>query len=91
MNERVLKYIRISLKVSVSISLVIFVGLLLNYCRNLNPTTDGFDVTNLVARLIHGDGYWTWEKLTSGVYTAGTIFTVLFCIDKVLDMVNMKS
>lgn len=58
-----MKSIRIIIKVLLCISLIIAVGLVLNYIRNLNPTADGFDVTNIIARLIHGDDYWTWEKL----------------------------
>jgi len=85
-----MKSIRIIIKVLLCISLIIAVGLVLNYIRNLNPTADGFDVTNIIARLIHGEDYWTWEKLTNGVYTSSTIFVVLFCADKVLDLIHMK-
>ena len=85
-----MKSIRISVKVLLCISLIIAIGLVLNYIRNLNPTADGFDVTNIIARLIHGDDYWTWENLTTGVYTSESIFVVLFCADKVLDVINMK-
>lgn len=85
-----MKSIRIIIKALLCISLIFAVGLVLNYIRNLNPTADGFDVTNIIARLIHGDDYWTWEKLTNGVYTSSTIFVVLFCTDKVLDLIHMK-
>ena len=85
-----MKSIRIVVKVLLCISLIIAIGLVLNYIRNLNPTADGFDVTNIIARLIHGDDYWTWENLTTGVYTSASIFAVLFCADKVLDNINMK-
>jgi len=85
-----MKSIRIIIKVLLCISLIIAIGLVLNYIRNLNPTADGFDVTNIIARLIHGDDYWTWENLTTGVYTSASIFVVLFCADKVLDVINMK-
>ena len=85
-----MKSIRIIIKVLLCISLIIAVGLVLNYIRNLNPTADGFDVTNIIARLIHGDDYWTWEKLTNGVYTSSAIFVVLFCAYKVLDLIHMK-
>lgn len=90
MNEKTIKWIRFSIKVLLCISLIISVGLLLNYIRNLNPTADGFDVSNFIARLIHGDGYWTWEKLTSGLYVLFGIFAVLFCFDKAFDMICMK-
>ena len=85
-----MKSIRIIIKVLLCISLIIAIGLVLNYIRNLNPTADGFDVTNIIARLIHGDDYWTWENLTTGVYTSASIFVVLFCADKFLDVINMK-
>ena len=85
-----MKSIRIIIKVLLCISLIIAVGLVLNYIRNLNPTADGFDVTNIIARLIHGDDYWTWEKLTNGVYTSSAIFFFFFCADKVLDLIHMK-
>lgn len=90
MNEKIMKSIRITVKVLLCISLIIAIGLVLNYIRNLNPTADGFDVTNTIARLIYGDDYWTWEKLTTGVYTSASIFVVLFCADKVLDVIDMK-
>lgn len=85
-----MKNSRIIIKVLLCISLIVTAGLVLNYIRNLNPTADGFDVTNIIARLIHGDDYWTWEKLTNGVYTSSAIFVVLFCADKVLDVIHMK-
>ena len=85
-----MKSIRIIIKVLLCISLIITVGLVLSYIRNLNPTADGFDVTNIIARLKHGDDYWTWENLTTGVYTSASIFVVLFCADKFLDVINMK-
>ena len=85
-----MKSIRIIIKVLLCISLIIAIGLVLNYIRNLNPTADGFDVTNIIARLIHGDDYWTWENLTTGVYTSASIFVVLLCADKFLDVINMK-
>ena len=90
MNEKIMKNVRIIVKVLLCISLIIAIGLVLNYIRNLNPTADGFDVTNIIARLIHGDDYWTWENLTTGVYTSASIFGVLFCADKFLDVINMK-
>ena len=90
MNEKIMRNVRIIVKVLLCISLIIAIGLVLNYIRNLNPTADGFDVTNIVARMIHGDDYWTWENLTTGVYTSASIFVVLFCADKVLDVINMK-
>lgn len=90
MNEKIMKNVRIIVKVLLCISLIIAIGLVLNYIRNLNPTADGFDVTNIIARLIHGDDYWTWENLTTGVYTSASIFVVLFCADKFLDVINMK-
>lgn len=90
MNEKITKNVRIIIKVLLCISLIVAIGLVLNYIRNLNPTADGFDVTNIIARLIHGDDYWTWENLTTGVYTSASIFVVLFCADKVLDVINMK-
>lgn len=85
-----MKSIRIIVKVLLCISLIIAVGLLLNYIRNLNPTADGFDVSNIIARMIHGDDYWKWEKLTSGVYVSASVFVVLFCVDKVIDLISKK-
>lgn len=90
MNEKIMKSIRIIIKVLLCISLIIAVGLLLNYIRNLNPTADSFDVSNTIARMIHGDDYWTWEKLTSGVYVSASVFVVLFCIEKILEAISVK-
>ena len=85
-----MKSIKIIVKILLCISLIVAAGLVLNYIRNLNPTADGFDVTNLIARLIHGDDYWNWESLTCGVYVSSGIFVVLFCIDKILDAICLK-
>ena len=85
-----MKSIKIIVKILLCISLIVAAGLVLNYIRNLNPTADGFDVTNLIARLIHGDDYWTWESLTRGVYVSFGIFVVLFCVDKILDAICLK-
>lgn len=90
MNKKIICCVRIVVKVLLCLSLILSVGLLLNYIRNLNPTADGFDVTNLIARLVHGDDYWTWEDLTSGVTAALTSFGVLFCADKVIDLICTK-
>lgn len=90
-NEKILKASKITVKVLLGVSLVISIGLLMNYIRNLNPTADGFDVTNGIARLIHGDSYWTWEKLTTGVYTSFGIFVALFCVNLVLDTIRFKN
>lgn len=78
---------RIALKVLLCLSLIVAVGLLMNYVKNLNPAQDGFSVTDWIPRLIYGDDYWTWEKLTTGIYASGSVFVVLFCIDKVLDVI----
>ena len=76
--------IKIVLKVLLCISLVVAVSLLLNYVKNLNPAQDGFSVSDLIPRIIHGDDYWTWEKLTTGLYISWSVFTALFCVDKLL-------
>ncbi|MBR5502629.1 MAG: hypothetical protein IKV55_06315 [Oscillospiraceae bacterium] len=81
-----LQHLRIAVKVLLCLSLLVSVGLVLNYIRNLNPTADGFDVGSLVARLVHGDGFWTWEKLTRGVYISCSAFAALFCADKALEL-----
>lgn len=91
MNKRIICCVRIVVKVFLCLSLILSIGLLLNYIRNLNPTADGFDVTNLIARLIHSDDYWTWESLTSGVSTAWIAFGVLFCADKMIDGICSKA
>ena len=91
MKNRIIGGIRIAIKVLLCISLIVSVGLLLNYVRNLNPTADGFDVTNTIARIIHGDDYWTWENLTTGVSTAWISFAVLFCVDQIVDVIYRKS
>ena len=84
------KNIRIIVKILLCASLIVTTGLVLNYIRNLNPTADGFDVTNIIARLIHGDDYWTWGKLTTGVCTSASVFVLLFCVDNVLNMFGTK-
>ena len=91
MKNRIIGGIRIAIKVLLCISLIVSVGLLLNYVRNLNPTADGFDVTNTIARIIHGDDYWTWENLTTGVSTAWSSFAVLFCANQIVDVIYRKS
>lgn len=90
MKTNVISSIRITIKVLLCISLIISIGLLLNYMRNLNPTADGFDVTNLIARLVHGDDYWNWQSLTTGLSTAWVAFAVLFCADKIVDVIYIK-
>lgn len=90
MKQKIWTIIRITVKILLCISLIVAVSLLINYVKNLNPTMDGFSVSNFIARLIHGDGYWTWEKLTSGLYTSFAIFVLLFCADKILDIINFR-
>ena len=90
MKTGVICGIRMTVKVLLCISLIISTGLLLNYMRNLNPTADGFDVTNLIARLVHGDDYWNWQSLTTGLSTAWILFAVLFCADKIVDAAYKK-
>lgn len=85
-----MKVIRIAVKVLLCLSLIVAVGLLLNYVKNLNPTQDGFSVTDWIPRLIYGDDFWTWEKLTNGIYASGSVFAALFCIDKVLEVIYQR-
>lgn len=84
MKNKGLNNIKIVLRVLLCISLIVAVSLLLNYVKNLNPAQDGFSVSDLIPRIIHGDDYWTWEKLTTGLYTSWSVFTALFCVDKLL-------
>ena len=84
MKNKGLNSIKIVLRVLLCISLIVAVSLLLNYVKNLNPAQDGFSVSDLIPRLIHGDDYWTWEKLTTGLYISWSVFTALFCVDKLL-------
>ena len=83
-----IKPIRFVIKALLCVSLIIAVALLLNYVKNLNPAQDGFSVSDLIPRIIHGDDYWTWEKLTTGLYISWSVFTALFCIDKLLYLVG---
>lgn len=84
MKNKGLNNIKIVLRVLLCISLIVAVSLLLNYVKNLNPAQDGFSVSDLIPRLIHGDDYWTWEKLTTGLYISWSVFIALFCVDKLL-------
>lgn len=84
MKNKGLNSIKIVLRVLLCISLIVAVSLLLNYVKNLNPAQDGFSVSDLIPRIIHGDDYWTWEKLTTGLYISWSVFTALFCVDKLL-------
>ena len=88
MKNKGLNNIKIVLRVLLCISLIVAVSLLLNYVKNLNPAQDGFSVSALIPRIIHGDNYWTWEKLTNGLYISWSVFTTLFCIDKLLCLIG---
>ena len=90
MKVKAMKATSVTVKVLLCISLVIAVALLLNYVKNLNPAQDGFSVGNWIPQIVHGDGYWTWEKLTTGLYASWSVFVVLFCIDKVLDSLKKR-
>lgn len=90
MKQKIWTVIRVIIKILLCISLIVAVSLLINYVKNLNPTMDGFSVSNFIARIIHGDDYWTWEKLTNGLYISSSIFTLLFCADKILDVINLR-
>ena len=79
---------KIVLRVLLCISLIVAVSLLLNYVKNLNPAQDGFSVSDLIPRIIHGDDYWTWEKLTTGLYISWSVFTALFCVDKLMSQLG---
>lgn len=90
MEQKIWTIIRIIVKILLCISLIVAVSLLINYVKNLNPTMDGFSVSNFIARIIHGDDYWTWDKLTNGLYISFSIFALLFCADKILDIINLR-
>ena len=85
-----MKKVRIAVKILLCISLIVAVGLLLNYTKNLNPVQDGFSVVDMIPRLFHGDDFWTWEQLTNGVYAAWSVFAGVFCIDKILECIALK-
>lgn len=82
------KLIHFVIKALLCVSLIIAVALLLNYVKNLNPVQDGFSVSDLIPRIIHGDDYWTWESLTTGLYISWSVFTALFCVDKLLRLLG---
>ena len=88
MKNKGLNSIKIVLRVLLCISLIVAVSLLLNYIKNLNPAQDGFSVSDLIPRIIHGDDYWTWEKLTTGLYISWSVFTTLFCVDKLMSQLG---
>ena len=88
MKNKGLNSIKIVLRVLLCISLIVSVSLLLNYVKNLNPAQDGFSVSDLIPRIIHGDDYWTWEKLTTGLYISWSVFTALFCVDKLMSQLG---
>ena len=90
MNEKHFRTLRIAVKVLLCLSLIVFISLLLSYMRNLNPTADGFAVGGIIVQLVHGDGFWTWEALTRGLYGAGTAFAALFCADAALSLTAKK-
>ena len=83
-----IKPIRFVIKALLCVSLIIAVALLLNYVKNLNPAQDGFSVSDLIPRIILGDDYWTWEKLTTGLYISWSVFTALFCVDKLMSQLG---
>ena len=83
MKTKLYLVLRIIIKVCLCLSLIVAVGLLLSYVKNLNPVQDGFSVDDLIPRIIYGDDYWSWETLTAGLYTSWSIFVALFCIDKI--------
>ena len=84
MKAKLYSVLRIIIKSCVCLSLVVAVGLLLSYVKNLTPFQDGFSAGDLIPRIIYGDDYWTREKLTAGLYTSWSIFAVLFCIDNLI-------
>ena len=88
MKNKGLNSIKIVLRVLLCISLIVAVSLLLNYVKNLNLAQDGFSVSDLIPRIIHGDDYWTWEKLTTGLYISWSVFTTLFCVDKLMSQLG---
>ena len=88
MKNKGLNSMKIVLRVLLCISLIVAVSLLLNYVKNLNPAQDGFSVSDLIPRIIHGDDYWTWEKLTTGLYISWSVFTTLFCVDKLMSQLG---
>lgn len=85
-----IKAVRITIKALLCVSLIIAVALLLNYVKNLNPVQDGFCVGGFIPQIIHGDDYWTWEKLTAGLYASWSAFAVLFCVDRIIDIFALK-
>ena len=91
MKNKGLNSIKIVLRVLLCISLIVAVSLLLNYVKNLNPAQDGFSVSDLIPRIIHGDDYWTWEKLTTGLYISWSVFTALFCVDKLMSQLGQTN
>lgn len=88
MKTKLYSVLRIIIKVCLGLSLIVAVGLLLSYVKNLNPLQDGFSVGDFIPRIIYGDDYWTWEKLTEGLYASWSLFVILFCLDKLYDILE---
>ena len=80
MKNKGLNSMKIVLRVLLCISLIVAVSLLLNYVKNLNPAQDGFSVSDLMPRIIHGDDYWTWEKLQLDCIFRGLFLLLYFAL-----------
>lgn len=84
MKTKPYSVLRIIIKVCLCLSLIVAVGLLLSYVKNLNPLQDGFSVGDIIPRILYGDDYWTWEELTAGIYSSWSVFVILFCVDNLV-------
>ncbi len=66
-GNKVISVVRVMFWVVLLVSLVVAMGLLLNYVENLSPDNDGFAMGNWIAEWIHGDIGWSWSMLRQGL------------------------
>lgn len=62
-------------------SLIVSASLIVNYIINLSPEADGFYIGTMLARLIHGENFWTWDDLRKGVQYSWSVSTVLMILN----------
>lgn len=80
--------IRTLLRLMLCASLVVFASLFVNYIINLSPENDGFCIGTSLARIIHGENFWSWETLRRGIQNSWSVSAILMVLNIIFEAIN---
>lgn len=86
--RKITPIIRTLLRLMLCTSLIVFASLFINYAINLSPGNDGFCIGTSLARIIHGENFWSWEELRRGIQNSWSVSTIIMALNMLFEITN---